>query len=55
MELILEKLEILIEEIESESIEQDEWLSSLKEIRDEVEEMHLNKDTHSIEWEDLDH
>jgi hypothetical protein len=56
MEQILEKLEILIDDIERDSqLTKDEIHKTLSKLKEEIEDYNLRREEgSSIEWEDLD-
>ena len=54
MERLQEQLQIIIDEIESdEKITNEDILSSLHRLKDEMEDYHLGLGGSSLEWEDL--
>ena len=56
MDTILEKLEVLIDDIERDSqLTKDEIHNALKQLKDEIEDYQLRREEgSSLEWEDLD-
>ena len=56
MEQILEKLEVLIDDIERDStLTKDEILIALSTLKEEIEDYQLRREEgNSIDWEDLD-
>ena len=56
MDTILEKLEVLIDDIErDENLTKDEIHTALSKLKEEVEEYQLRREEgSSLEWEDLD-
>ena len=55
MEEIKNKLEILIEDMESSQLTQDEIHNALVQLKEEIEEYQLRREEGgSLEWEDLD-
>ena len=55
MEYILEKLEGLIDDIErDDTMDKDEILQVLNEIKNEIEEHQLRQEDRGLEWNDLD-
>ena len=55
MEQILEKLEVLIDDIERDSqLTRDEILSTLSILKTEIEDYQLRRDEGDLQWEDLD-
>ena len=55
MEQILEKLEILIDDIERDSqLTRDEILTTLNNLKTEIEDHQLRIDEGTLNWEDLD-
>ena len=56
MDTILEKLEVLIDDIErDESLTKDEILKALSKLKEEIEDYQIRREEgNSLEWEDLD-
>ena len=56
MNTILEKIEILIDNIERDSqLTKDEILLTLTKLKEEIEDYNLSKEEHTgLQWEDLD-
>ena len=55
MDIILEKLEVLMDDIERDSqLTKDEIHTALVKLKEEIEEYQLRKDEGTLNWEDLD-
>ena len=55
MNIILEKLEVLMDDIERDSqLTKDEIHTALVKLKEEIEEYQLRKDEGTLNWEDLD-
>ena len=55
MEQILEKLEVLIDDIErDENLTKDDIHEALSKLKEEIEDYNLRKDEGTLNWEDLD-
>ena len=55
MEQILEKLEVLIYDIErDENLTKDDIHEALSKLKEEIEDYNLRKDEGTLNWEDLD-
>ena len=55
MEQILEKLEILIDDLErDEELDKDEIIQELNKLKDEIEDYQLRREEGTLNWEDLD-
>ena len=55
MEYLLEELERIIDEIESDDYNQDEIIQILKKYKEEFEEIQIKQEEErGLEWEDLD-
>ena len=55
MDTILEKLEVLIDDIErDENLTKDDIHNALSKLKEEIEDYNLRKDEGTLNWEDLD-
>ena len=55
MDTILEKLEVLIDDIErDENLTKDDIHETLSKLKEEIEDYNLQREEGSLQWEDLD-
>ena len=55
MDTILEKLEVLIDDIErDENLTKDDIHDALSKLKEEIEDYNLQKEERTLNWEDLD-
>ena len=55
MDTILEKLEVLLDDIErDENLTKDDIHEALSKLKEEIEDYNLRKDEGTLNWEDLD-